>query len=179
MSGEPIIYGRPRYLAPLLTIVMIAAIVGAIIGYQTYGRAGVASNAAVLGNRAVTEQLTRLVKRYEADNAAHRERNELAHACIAQLLEQVLHRDGDVTFAATNACAEWTAAGSVPPITEPPTTTTTTHPRRRTTTTARHRRQPPTTTSTTHASSTRPPTTNPCPTGTIPVAHVCRPISGP
>lgn len=155
---DPITYGRPRWLAPFLMVAMAGSVAGAVIGYQTHGQVGVASNASVLGNRAVTEQVKKLITEYEVQNHAHRERNEDAHACLIWLLVRDLRRHGDninVTFAADRPCDTYTAPGVVPPL---PTTTTTTTQRRTTRTTARHRRQP-TTTTTTRRSSTAPATT--------------------
>lgn len=154
---DPITYGRPRWLAPFLIVAMLGSIAGAVIGYQTHGQVGVASNASVLGNRAVTEQLTKLVREYEIQNHAHRGRNEDGHACLIWLLVRDLRRQGDdvdVKLANDAPCDDYTLPGVIPPL--PTTTTTTRAPRRTTATTARHRRQ---TTTTTTRRTTAPPET--------------------
>jgi hypothetical protein len=180
MTDGAIIYGRPRYLAPLLIVAVAGAVAGAVIAYLTYGRIDTASNATVLGNRAVTERLTRDEARRELENDAHRERNEQAHACLIWLDIRILHDLGDhgfdVNLANDRPCDADTLPGSVPPL---PTTTTTA--RRRTTTTRRSTpaTQHTTTTRRTPASTTttmRPPR---CPHNTLPVSGVCRPVSGP
>lgn len=153
----PIIYGRPRHLAPLLIIGVAAALVAASVSYLTYGRVNTATREDVLGNRVVTQRLERLEQLREADNAAHRERNEEAHACILLLLEDLEYRHGarvHLDFAFPDACAQYARPGAVPAF-----TTTTAVRRSRTTTTVRRR------TATTRGTSSRP-TTQPATTTT-------------
>lgn len=171
---KPIVYGRPRYLAPLLIVAATAALLGVALGFATRNDVRGASTQDVLQNRAVTEKLTELVRQFEANNQPHRERNEEAHACLIWLAIRAAHARGDwtvdVDFPDPHPCAKYTRPGVVPPTT----TTSTTGPRRHpTTTTQRHR----STTTTTHASSTTHPTTTTqaCPGGTIPAAGVCQP----
>lgn len=174
----PIVYGRPRYLVPMLIVAAAGALLAVVIGYATYGRVDSASREDVLGNRAVTEKLAADTARREADNASHRERNEEAHSCIAELVERLLALHGDRTVYVDAdmpaSCAEWTHAGTVPP---PTTSTTTTRPRRRTTTPTRHRttttRPHGPTTSTTAPDTAPPTTTTPCPTATVPNNGTC------
>lgn len=169
---KPIIYGRPRYLAPLLTMAVVGAVAGAIIAYFTYGRVDTASQTDVLGNRAVTQKLTELVRQYESENHAHRERNEEAHACLIWLDVRILHELGDrsidVRLADDEPCDKYTLPGQVPPLTTTTTqrrTATTRRPTSSTqrTTTTRHATTAPTTTTTTRA----------CPNPTVPGAGAC------
>lgn len=182
-DAQAIIYGRPRYLAPLLIVAVAGAVAGAVIAFLTYGRVDTASTSTVLGNRAVTSRLAADETRREVEDLAHRKRNEEAHACQLWLDQKILALLGDkhtyVQFADPDPCATYPQAGAVPPVVYPTTTTTTRH----ATTAPRTRRQSPTTTTTTRPATTTHPTTtttaNPCPTGTVPVARLCRPVSGP
>lgn len=155
-DADDIVYGRPRYLIIALSILLAAASVAAIASLLTYSRVNTASKDDVLGNRSVLEKIAANEDRREAEEQAHRQRNEQAHACIIFNQVKILRHWGEhveVTFTNPDPCAAYTRPGEVPPL---PTTTTT--PRRPTSTTTR--RTTTTTTPTTRpVSSTHPTTT--------------------
>lgn len=139
----------PRPSRVLLTLAAFAAaggIFAAVISYATNGTVNTASKSDVLANRAVSERVETLIRKYESENEAHRERNEEAHACIVFLLNGG-KRTG-VTFVNPDPCGAYTRPGEVPPL---PTTTTT---RPQSTSTSGTRPTRSSTTTTTRASPT-------------------------
>jgi hypothetical protein len=153
-------YGRPRYLAPVLAIIAVAAAIAAVVSYLTYGRVESASVEDVLANRVVTQELRKLVTEYEQENSAHRDRNEEAHACIAVLLRELLDRHGArfaLDIVMPDPCKAWAHIGVA---THPTTTTTATVRRRQTTTSRSQSTSNPTTTQTTPSTARATTTTN-------------------
>lgn len=171
--SQPIVYGKPRYMVSILiilTVVAVASLAAAVNSARTRGAVDGATDSDVRRNRELVRALADSEREREQDNAAHRERNELAHACQEQLLIKLLALHGErvrVDFAVPEPCKDYQQIGVVPPE-------TTTATRRRTTTTAPRRRTSATTT-TTAVTTTAPSTTatsGPRPTTSCP-GSVC------
>lgn len=181
---QPIVYGRPRYLAPVLAVLTAAVLVVAVVVTLTYSNVNAASQQDVLGNRAVTRRVEKLLRRIdrlertrEEENHSHRERNELAHACILQRQDQIEtllrgRSTNSVDYASPEPCKQYGQAGEVPP----PASTTTQTTTRRTTTTRRRTSTTPATTAPPSSSTGPTTTTTAC---AVRVQGQCRPVPTP